>query len=176
VDIESAEGAGTTIELRLPLSLSVIEGFWVEVAGTEYVLPLDDVVECLEVPEGRRDLGETERIIDLRGEPLACVHLRSVLETSEFVTGGAWPVEQIVVVRHRSNLVGLGVDAIGGQRQTVIRPLGRLFRAQAAVSGSAIRPDGSVALVIDVARLLRSVTRAGMGSARRDVSPVVGAV
>jgi len=175
VDIESVEGVGTTIELRLPLSLSVIEGFWVEVAGTEYVLPLDDVVECLEVSEDRRDLVESEGIIDLRGEPLACIHLRKLLET-DFVTGGAWPIEQIVIVRHRSSLVGLGVDAIRGQRQTVIRPLGRLFRTLAAVSGSAIRSDGSVALVIDVARLLRSVTRAGAAPVVRDVRTDAGQI
>jgi two-component system chemotaxis sensor kinase CheA len=69
------------------------------------------------------------------------------------------PVEQIVVVRYRSARVGLAVDAIQGERQTVIKPLGRLFRSVPGISGSTMRPDGGVAFVIDVARLLRSVAR-----------------
>jgi two-component system chemotaxis sensor kinase CheA len=161
VDVESSEGVGTTIELRLPLSLSVIEGFWVEVAGTEYVLPLDDVIECLDVPAHSPS---GEGIIDLRGEPLPCLHLAEVLDPG----GTVQPMRQIVVVRHRTGRVGLGVDAIRGERQTVIKPLGRLFRTMAGISGSTIRPDGSVAFVIDVARLLRSAVRQGAGASFAD--------
>jgi two-component system chemotaxis sensor kinase CheA len=157
IDVDSVQGKGTTIELRMPLSLSVIDGFWVDVAGTDYVLPLDDVIECLEVPVDRSARAEGERILELRGEPLACLHLRDVLDP-----GGAMrPFEQIVVVRHRATRVGLGVDAIRGERQTVIKPVGRLFRAVAGISGSAMRPDGGVAFVVDVARLLRSAARQG---------------
>jgi two-component system, chemotaxis family, sensor kinase CheA len=152
VDIESTEGVGSTIELRLPLSLSVIEGFWVDVAGTDYVLPIDDVVECLEVPPDRRDLVERDGFLDLRGDPLVFFHLRDILGAG----GESQPAEQVVVVRHRSSLVGVAVDSIRGQRQTVIKPLGRLFRPVAGISGWTMRPDGSVALVVDIARLLRS--------------------
>jgi two-component system chemotaxis sensor kinase CheA len=152
VDIESTEGAGSTIELRLPLTLSVIEGFWVEVAGTDYVLPLDDVVECLEVPPDRRELADAEGIIDVRGEPLIYLQLRELFGVAE----APRPVEQIVVVRHRSSVIGLAVDGIRGQRQTVIKPLGRLFRMVPGISGSTMRPDGGVALVIDVSRLVRA--------------------
>jgi two-component system chemotaxis sensor kinase CheA len=152
VDIESTEGGGTTIELRLPLTLSVIEGFWVDVGGTDYVLPLDDVVECLEVPADLRATVEQEGIIDVRGEPLVYLHLRELVS----VSGPRSPTEQIVVVRRRSSRVGLVVDGIRGQRQTVIKPLGRLFRNVPGISGSTLRADGGVALVIDVARLLRS--------------------
>ena len=157
VDVESVEGMGTTIELRLPLNLSVIDGFWVDVSGTDYVLPLDDVIECLELPPERRVRTDGDGIIDLRGEPLACLNLREVLDPG----GPGRPLEQVVVVRHRSSRVGLGVDAIRGERQTVIKPLGRLFRAVAGISGSTMRPDGNVAFVIDIARLLRSTGRQG---------------
>ncbi|HLK91822.1 MAG TPA: chemotaxis protein CheA [Polyangia bacterium] len=155
VDIDSVEGEGTTVELRLPLNLSVIDGFWVDVSGTDYVLPLDEVIECLELPAERRRGRDGDGIIDLRGEPLVCLNLREILDPK----GATRPLEQVVVVRHRSNRVGLGVDAIRGERQTVIKPLGRLFRAVAGISGSTMRPDGSVAFVIDIARLLRSAGR-----------------
>jgi two-component system chemotaxis sensor kinase CheA len=151
VDIESTEGVGSTIELRLPLTLSVIEGFWIDVAGTDYVLPLDDVMECVEVPPHRRAAADHESIIDVRGEPLVFLQLRELFG----VSGKHRPVEQVVVVRHRDSRFGLAVDAVRGQRQTVIKPLGRLFRTVPGISGSAMRPDGGVALVIDVSRLLR---------------------
>jgi len=83
------------------------------------------------------------------------LHLRDVLGTS----GKRRALEQIVVVRYRSGRVGLGVDAIRGERQTVIKPLGRLFRSVPGISGSTMRADGGVAFVIDVARLLRSSAR-----------------
>jgi two-component system chemotaxis sensor kinase CheA len=158
VEIDSTEGAGTTVELRLPLSLSVIEGFWLDVAGTDYVLPLDEVVECLELPAAQGDLAESEGIIDLRGEPLAYIYLGDVLGAG----GKSRPRRKIVVVRYRSGLVGIGVDAIHGERQTVIKPLGRLFRSVPGISGSTMRADGGVAFVIDIDRLLRSVSRPGV--------------
>jgi two-component system chemotaxis sensor kinase CheA len=161
VDVESVEGSGTTIELRLPLNLSVIDGFWVDVSGTDYVLPLDDVLECLELPSERPVGTDGEGIIDLRGEPLPCLNMRDVLDPG----GPARRLEQVVVVRHRSSRVGLGVDAIRGERQTVIKPLGRLFRAVAGISGSTMRPDGSVAFVLDIARLLRSAGKQGTATA-----------
>src|SRR5262249_16883064 len=79
VEIESMEGQGSTIELRLPLTLSVIEGFGVDVAGTEYVLPLDDVVECVEVPTDQREAAENEGVIDVRGEPIIYLQLGELL-------------------------------------------------------------------------------------------------
>jgi two-component system chemotaxis sensor kinase CheA len=155
VEIDSREGMGTTVELRLPLSLSVIEGFWMEVAGVDYVLPLDEVIECLELPPDRRARAESEGLLDQRGEPLAYVNLAGILDTGAAVS----PAERIVVVRYRAGRVGLGVHAIHGERQTVIRPLGRLFRSVPGISGSTMRPDGGVAFVVDVARLLRSAAR-----------------
>jgi len=154
VEIESTDGVGTTIELRLPLSLSVIEGFWVEVGGIDYVLPLDEVVECLDLGPERRP--GRDGLLNLHGEPVAYVNMRDLLE------GGrkSGPTGRVVVVRYRGRHVALGVDAIHGERQTVIKPLGRLFRSVAGISGSSMRADGGVAFVIDVPRLLRPVARA----------------
>ena len=128
VEIESTEGAGTTVELRLPLSLSVIEGFWVDVAGTEYVLPLDDVIECLELPPDRR------AVAGARGDHQPArrtARIRPPARPAGRERQAAHASTQIVVVRYRSGRVALGVDAILGERQTVIKPLGRLFRSVA---------------------------------------------
>jgi two-component system chemotaxis sensor kinase CheA len=171
VDIDSREGQGTTVELRLPLSLSVIEGFWIEVDGVDYVLPLDEVVECLALPPDLRAMAEREGLIDLRDEPLAYINLSAVLGSGP----QPCPVERIVVVKYRSSLIGLGVHAVAGERQTVIRPLGRLFRSVPGISGSTMRPDGGVAFVIDVARLLRSATRPSLMGSPFETTAVRGA-
>jgi two-component system chemotaxis sensor kinase CheA len=155
VDIDSRPGLGTTIELRLPLTLSVIEGLWLRVADVDYIVPLDEVTECLELSAGHPSRQEREDIIELRGEPVPLVPLRRVFG----IPGPAPLVQRVIVVRYERACAGLVVDAIEGQRQTVIRPLGRLFRDVPGISGSTLRTDGRVALVIDVARLLRSARR-----------------
>jgi two-component system chemotaxis sensor kinase CheA len=155
VEIDSRPGMGTTIELRLPLTLSVIEGLWLRVADVDYIVPLDEVTECLELSAGLQSRAEREEIIELRGEPVPLVPLRRVFG----IAGPAPLVQRVIIVRHERASAGLVVDAIEGQRQTVIRPLGRLFRDVPGISGSTLRTDGKVALVIDVARLLRSARR-----------------
>jgi two-component system chemotaxis sensor kinase CheA len=155
VEIDSRPGEGTTIELRLPLTLSVIEGLWLRVADVDYIVPLDEVTECLELSEGLLARPGSEDIIELRGEPVPLISLRRVFG----IAAPAPPVQRAVIVRHERSCAGLVVDVIEGQRQTVIRPLGRLFRDVPGISGSTLRTDGRVALVIDVARLLRSVRR-----------------
>ena len=166
VDIGSREGQGTTIEMRLPLSVSVIEGFWVRVADIDYVLPLDQVMECLELPTVDADDGERWGMIEVRGEPVPFFRLRRCFG----VPGEPPPAERVVVVRHERGCAGLAVDAIEGQRQTVIKPLGRLFRGVVGLSGSTLRSDGRVALVIDVPRLLRSA-RGPRGGQRAAPAP-----
>ena len=155
VDIDSRPGVGTTIELRLPLTLSVIEGLWLRVADVDYIVPLDEVTECLELSAGHPSRPEREDIIELRGEPVPLVPLRRVFG----IAGPAPLVQRVIVVRYERASAGLVVDAIEGQRQTVIRPLGRLFRDVPGISGSTLRTDGRVALVLDVARLLRAARR-----------------
>jgi two-component system chemotaxis sensor kinase CheA len=149
ISVESAAGKGTAITLRLPLTLAIIDGFKVQVAGEVYILPLEAVAECLELPAGQEH-GRTG-VINLRGKPLPYLRLRE-----QFGLGGEPPArENVVVVQHAGTAVGLAVDALLGESQTVLKPLGRLFQAVRGVSGSAILGDGRVALILDVAALLR---------------------
>jgi two-component system chemotaxis sensor kinase CheA len=161
VSVESRPGRGATISLRLPLTLAIIQGFRVGVAGEVYILPLEAVSECVELPAG----SERGRcgVLNLRGRPLPFLRLRD-----QFGLGGDPPVrENVVVVQHAGAPVGLAVDALLGESQTVIKPLGRMFQGVRGVSGSAILGDGRVALILDVGGLLREVLgrrRAGEGS------------
>lgn len=161
VTVASREGQGTTFSIRLPLTLAIIDGFGTVAGGETYVVPTEAVIECLELPADGRPSGGGHAVIDLRGEPLPCLRLRDHFALS----GDRAARENVVVVRHEGGRAGLVVDALLGERQTVIKPLGPLFRALPGVAGSAILGSGRVALVLDVPGLLReSLTRPEPGA------------
>jgi two-component system chemotaxis sensor kinase CheA len=155
VSIESEDGAGTTVTIRVPLTLAIIQGFKVGVSEEVYILPLDAVVECLDLPGEETAAGTPFGIVNLRGHPLPYVRLREHLRT-----GGARPArENVVVVQHGASVAGVAVDALFGESSTVIKPLGTMFKGIPGVAGSSILGDGKVALILDVPGLLRETLR-----------------
>ena len=149
--VDSPPGAGTRFTIRLPLTLAIIEGLLVGLGDETFVLPLDAVQESVELPRAAADPGETSGVLMVRGRTLPFVRLRHL-----FGLPGDPPArENVVVVQDGSGLAGLVVDALHGQRQTVIKPLTRLFSGAAGVSASAILGNGRVALILDVPGLLR---------------------
>ncbi len=155
VSVESAEGLGTTLTLRLPLTLAIVQGFRVGVGAETYILPLDSVVECLDLPAGAAEPGEATGVLGLRGQPLPFMRLRHHLG----VPGDAPAREAVVVVRHGEATAGIAVDHLLGESQTVVKPLGRMFQGLPGVAGSSILGDGTVALILDVGGLLREALR-----------------
>ncbi len=151
IAIESRRGEGTSIGIRLPLTLAIIEGFGVGIGRESYIIPVDRVIECMELPEGARR-GERHGILDLRGEPLPYVRLRDLF-AAEMAPSAR---ESVVVVRHELARAGIVVDRLHGQSQAVIKPLGELFEGVAGLCGSTILGDGQVAFVLDVAGLLEA--------------------
>ena len=149
IAIESWPDAGTSIKIRLPLTLAIIEGFGVGIGGETYVIPVDRVVECMELPA--RSAGrEREGLLRLRGEALPFVRLRDLFG----VRGAAPERESVVVVRHDLTRAGLVVDRLHGQGQAVIKPLGGVFEGVRGLCGSTILGDGRVAFILDVPGLL----------------------
>jgi two-component system chemotaxis sensor kinase CheA len=159
VDIDSQEGIGTTIELRLPFTVSVIEGFWIEAARNHFVIPMPDVLECVEVPAGQA----LDGLLHLRGEPVPYFRLKSLFGLEGEADQGPPVQEQAVIVRGENSKVGVVVDQLHGERQAVVKPLGRLFREVQGVAGSTLCADGRVALVLDVPGLLRSAQSRALG-------------
>lgn len=158
VGIESREGTGTTITLRLPLTLAIIAGFAVGVGDETYLIPLDAVVECLELPREDCPHADGRGVLSLRGGVLPYLRLREVFGLDSAAPGR----EHVVVVRHDGGQVGIAVDVLYGESQTVIKPLGRLFQGLPGIAGSAILGSGRVALILDVEALLRqAVPRRG---------------
>ena len=152
VDIASSEGAGTTVTVRLPLTLAIINGFQVGVGKSVFVIPMEMVEECIEFRELEGGAPGHD-YVDLRGSPLPFVRLRE-----RFRIGGA-PARRrsIVVVRYGSTRAGLVVDSLLGEFQTVIKPLGKVFAGARFLSGSSILGNGDVALILDMAALLHDV-------------------
>jgi len=151
IDLFSQPGQGTTVRIRLPLTLAMINGLLVEVAGGGFVVPLDVVHECIELPHGQRDLLHERGHIDLRGEVLPLVFLREQLA----LEGPVARRENIVVVKAQGQMVGLVVDRLMGEHQTVIKPLGPLFGTLRGISGSSILGNGNVALILDIPALIK---------------------
>jgi len=150
IEVDSVAGRGTRFTIRLPLTLAIIDGFAVEVGDETFIVPLDSVVECVDLPPGLDTLRE-DGIIYVRGEALPFVRLRHHLQ----LTSVAPERESVVVVAHERGKIGLGSDRLLGQMQTVIKPLGFLDRVP-GVSAAAILGSGDVALILDVPRIVES--------------------
>ncbi|PPT97649.1 chemotaxis protein CheA [Xanthomonas arboricola] len=148
VEIDSSAGVGTTISVRLPLTLAIINGFQVGVGKSVFVVPLDVVEECVEfTPDYSSDY------IDLRGSVLPYVRLREL-----FALGGRTPArESIVVIHQGAQRFGLVVDTLLGEWQTVIKPLSKVFAQVKGISGSSILGSGDVALILDVPSLIQQL-------------------
>jgi two-component system chemotaxis sensor kinase CheA len=160
VEVTSVEGEGSTFTIRLPLTLAIIDGFLVGVDKSSYVIPLDSVIECIEL---KTDAGDAD-YLNLRGEVLPFLRLRRLFE----VEGKRPARENVVVVQFGGLKAGIVVDRLQGEFQTVIKPLGSLFSHLRGIGGSTILGNGDVALILDVPAL---IDLAGSRDARALAAP-----
>lgn len=172
ISLASTAGRGTTTQIRLPLTLAMIDGFLTLVDGVHYVLPLAVVSECIDVPLECRE--QPDRIcgtFDLRGEVLPYLDLalfygartgdkqRQGPSTGSSSPGKSNARRSLVVVRDGHVRIGLVVDRLLGEHQTVIKPLASIFKPLEALAGSTILGSGDVALVLDMPGLTAAATR-----------------
>jgi two-component system chemotaxis sensor kinase CheA len=159
ITIDSVPGRGCTMTVRVPLTLAVIRGFCVRSARTTYVIPVDMISECIEWPaEAPRD-PQALGVLSHRGRALPFVRLNRYFGGPDSSVAR----ESAVVVRHGALEAALAVDALYGEHQTVVKPLGPTFASTHGVSGSTILGDGSVALLLDVPQLLHGAGAYGRG-------------
>ncbi len=168
IEIHSRPGEGTCMRLTLPLTLAIIDGFLVGVGGARYVLPLEMVVECIELSAG--DGAEERDYLNLRGQVLPFLRLRELFEVPQ----PAPRRQNVVVVQYGGRQAGLAVDSLMGECQTVIKPLGVLFERLRGISGSTVLASGEVGLILDVPQLVQLATnrevRRGDSAARQRVA------
>ncbi|WP_017905984.1 chemotaxis protein CheA [Pseudomonas asplenii] len=158
VELDSQLGVGTRVRIRLPLTLAIIDGFLIGVGTSSYVVPLDMVEECIELPGG--DLDDLDQL-DLRGDVLPFIRLRHLFDE----TSPRPRRENVVVVSYAGVRAGLVVDQLLGEFQTVIKPLGKVFGQIPALSGFTILGSGAVALILDIPGLLAQFTQPARPSA-----------
>ena len=153
IDVESALGTGTAITLKLPLTLAIIEGLLVKIGEEYFVLPLAAVEECVELSDKDIEDARGRHIINVRDEIVPFVRIRERFD----ISGPRPEIEQIVISGVDGKRVGFVVDSVVGQHQTVIKSLGSDFEHSDEFSGATILGDGTVALLLDLARMVRYV-------------------
>jgi len=155
IEVTSKAGEGTTIMLKLPLTLAIIDGLLVRIGEGNYVIPLAAVDECAEITKGEADIARQRGMMQFRGEMFSYLSLRQ-----QFKINGQVPdLEQVVTVKNEAGRVGFGVDRVIGQHQTVIKNLSKVYRNVKGISGATILGDGTVALILDVNALLNAAER-----------------
>jgi two-component system chemotaxis sensor kinase CheA len=155
VDLDSTEGEGTTVRIRLPLTLAIIDGFLVGVGDATFVVPLDMVLECVDLAGEARQASQDHNYINLRGEVLPFVRLRDQFD----MAGDVGRRENVVVVHYGGQKAGVVVDELLGEFQTVIKPLGKVFGRTRGIGGFTLLGSGDVALILDVPSLIQQAEK-----------------
>lgn len=153
VTLDSRLGEGTTTSIRLPLTLSIIDGLLVKISDTHYVIPLSVVDKCYEVKHHEL-VNKFDNVLVLDGEQVPFFYLRD-----EFEMEGEAPYhEEIIVISYNEKRIGISVDQVVGEYQAVLKPLGRYYQKQDYLSGATILGDGTIALVVDPNKLIKDLS------------------
>ena len=152
IDIDSTLGKGTTFTIRLPLTLAIIDGFLVQAGDTKYVIPLENIQECIELSQEYKNNMDGNQFINLRGEILPILDVKKYLNMGQ--EEKELERENVIVVRYANSVIGLQVDELYGEYQTVIKPLGDVFENVAGISGGSILGTGEVSLIFDIPKLI----------------------
>jgi len=146
VGIHSEKGIGTTITLKMPLTLAIIDGLMVNLDNDSFIMPLAIVEECVDLDHAETERIKGRNILNLRGVAVPFVRLRERLKRQSEA-----PLrEQVVITNVEGKRMGIVVDSVVGSHQTVLKNLGPLMRKTKDVSGATILGDGSVALILDL--------------------------
>ncbi len=150
IDVESWPGEGAEIALRIPLTLAIIDGLLVRVGAGRYVIPLAAVEECLELAPEQETRSRGRSLLSLRGSLVPFLRLREIFQTGSPPD----PHQKVVVISTGAERVGLVVDQIIGDHQTVIKSMSKLHEDVETFSGATILGDGGVALILDIVNLV----------------------
>jgi len=153
IEVQTEQGKGTTFKIKLPLTLSILDGLLVKIGRTDFVLPLSSVAKCYEVETHALE-STFNNWITLEGRRTPFIYLRKDMG----ITDNKPTRSQIINVPYNGSYVGLAVDKIEGEYQAVLKPLGHYYQGQEEFSGATILGNGTVALVLDPNKLIRKLT------------------
>lgn len=149
IEVETIKDIGTAITLRIPLTLAIIDGLLVEISNNFYIINLSAIDECIDLTENILPKKRNRDIINLRNEMIPFIDLRKLFE----INGDLPEIEQLVITNVSNFKIGIKVDNVIGQHQTVIKTLGRVYKDIEEISGVTILGDGSIALILDVNKI-----------------------
>jgi two-component system chemotaxis sensor kinase CheA len=152
IDLSSQVGKGTTVTIKIPLTLAIIESLLVKIGDDCFVMPLSLVNECVELTREDVEKSHGRNIANVRGGLVPYIPLRERFK----IAGEPPSIEQIVITRINNTQVGFVVDHVIGEHQTVIKSLGRAYRNTQGLSGATILGNGSVALILDIPQLVKA--------------------
>ena len=148
IEIESEMGAGTSLSIRLPLTLAIIDGFHVTAGHIDFIVPQNTILECVDLNSLAHVQGQN--CVNLRGDQVPYIRLREIfaLQPKDHSR------EKIVVVQFGEKRAGIVVDELYGEIQTVVKPMGPIFQALKGIGGSSLLGTGAVALILDIQQLI----------------------
>lgn len=150
IEIDSKKSKGTRVTIRLPLTLAIIDGFLTKVGDTHIIIPLDMLVECIELNKKTKAQMKNNSYINLRGRVLPLLDIASHFKIPHSDTSRS----NVIVIQYGGQRMGVIVDELLGELQTVIKPMGILFKELKYFSGSTILGSGEVALIMDIPVML----------------------
>lgn len=156
IDIDSVRGQGTSLRIRLPLTLAIIDGFHVAASATQFIIPQTTVLECMDLSSLPAVKGRS--CVNLRGDQVPYIRLREIFVLPDRSRGEKR--EKLVVVQFGHNRAGVVVDDLFGEIQTVVKPLSPIFQALRGVGGSSLLGSGDIAFILDIPQLIElAITR-----------------
>ena len=159
VELESEINEGTTLTMKLPLTLSIIDGLLVKIARNYYIIPLS-VVDKIYATDHENVVNKYNNLIVLDGEQFPFYYLREEFDLPE----GEQEREQVIVVSYEDNKIGIVVDEVEGEAQAVLKSLGKMYKNQEIISGATILGDGTVALVMDTNKIISRFSKDKLNS------------
>lgn len=164
VELDTEKNVGTTLTIKLPLTLSIIDGLLVKIDNAHYVLPLS-VVDKIYVTEHEKVINKYNNLIILDGDQIPFYYLREEFNLPE----GDQEFEQVVVVAFEDRKIGLVVDEVEGEYQAVLKSLGKIYKKQEMISGATILGDGTVALVLDTNKIINRFSETKVNIKQKDI-------
>ncbi len=153
IRVESASGEGSTMNLRIPLTLAIVEGLLVDVGDQSYLATMSSVIECIELDDAAR-YGD-QKLVNYRGQLVPFVDLREYFQLDSGPDHEHAEHRQLLMVSSEDRMLGLVVDGVRDTFQSVVKTLGKMYEGVEGVSGAVVLGDGRLALMLDVDRISR---------------------